>query len=81
MLQRNSKSVTAPKVLQETKAVLEGAYYVFWQPYRLLEPEARWRSKVHALFNGKKTIEVLVRYSDAPEADRWHYFLMKTVIA
>ncbi|MGB0393174.1 MAG: hypothetical protein ACPGCK_04800, partial [Flavobacteriaceae bacterium] len=26
------------------------------------------------LFNGKKTLEVLVRYSEAPEADRWHYF-------
>ena len=75
MLQRNSKSVTTPKVLQETKAVIEGAYYVFWQPYRLLEPEA-WLELLgtRTLFNGKKTIEVLVCYSDAPEADRWHYF-------
>lgn len=75
VLQTNSKSVTAPKALQETKAVLDGAYYVFWQPYRLLEPEARLELMgTRTLFNGKKTLEVLVRYSDAPEADRWHYF-------
>ena len=75
VLQKNSTSVTAPKALQEARAALEGAYYVFWQPYRLLEPEAQLELLgTRTLFNGKKTLEVLVTYSDTPEADRWHYF-------
>ena len=62
--------------------MLERPTMCFGSPIVYLEPEARLEVLgTRTLFNGKKTIEVLVRYSDAPEADALALFLMKTAIA
>jgi hypothetical protein len=71
----NSDPVSAAEKLAGAKASINGAHYVFWQPYRLLEPEAqRTFMGVRTLFNNTTTLEVKITYSTAPEADQWYYF-------
>ena len=54
---------------------LDAAFYVFWQPFQLLEPAAK---KVllgsQKLLDSIDVIEMQVSYSDEVGADQWYYF-------
>ena len=54
---------------------MDAAFYVFWQPFQLLEPAA---NKVllgsQKIMDSIDVIEMQVSYSDEIGADQWHYF-------
>ncbi len=54
---------------------LDAAFYVFWQPFQLLEPAAK---KVllgsQKIMDSIDVIEMQVSYSDEVGADQWYYF-------
>jgi len=71
----DNKEIKDSLKLIETESNLNAAFYVFWQPFQLLEPTAK------KVFLGREkildSIEVLamkVTYSDKVGADIWHYF-------
>lgn len=62
--------------INQTKSSLDAALYVFWQPFKLVDPTAK------KVYLGKQkildSIDVLalkVYYSEDPKADVWHYYL------
>jgi len=71
----NGALITDSLQLTQTGSSLDAAFYVFWQPFKLIEPSAK------KVFLGRQkildSIEVLalkVSYSDDPKADLWHYY-------
>ena len=67
------------KVLR-MKNSLKAATYVFWQPFKLLDPSAMLKSKgITTLFNGWEVHVLEVRYPNS--ADQWvFYFDTKTFL-
>ena len=76
---KNSELETDTLLLEQTKANLEAALYVYWQPYKLLDPGTQLK-----YIGTKKLLDTLpvealeVRYSDDPKADVWTYFFDQT---
>ena len=74
-LKLNNKSIKDSLKLIQAESNLDGAFYVFWQPFQLLEPNAK-----KVLLGNKKmldsidVIEMQISYSDEIGADQWHYF-------
>ena len=75
-LKLNNKLIKDPLKLIQAESNLDAAFYVFWQPFQLLEPNAK-----KVLLGNKKildsidVIEVQISYSDEIGADQWHYFI------
>ena len=74
-LKLNNKSIKDSLKLIQAESNLDAAFYVFWQPFQLLEPNAK-----KVLLGNKKildsidVIEMQISYSDEIGADQWHYF-------
>ena len=62
-------------LLSEINSNLDAALYVFWQPFKLTEPAAK---KTYLgpqkLLDSIEVLALQVSYSDAPNADLWHYY-------
>ena len=74
-LKLNNKLIKDSLKLIQAESNLDAAFYVFWQPFQLLEPNAK-----KVLLGNKKildsidVIEMQISYSDEIGADQWHYF-------
>lgn len=74
-LSLNGQLIKDSLQLSRANTNLDAALYVFWQPFKLVDPLAK------KVFLGKQkildSIEVFglkVSYSDDPEADQWFYY-------
>lgn len=68
--------ISNPEALVE---IMDAAYYVFWQPYKLLNPNNAMTYEGTTRLLGNQEVHVVkVQYENHAEADIWHYYFDTT---
>lgn len=72
---QNGEQITDSVKLAQAASNLDAALYVFWQPFKLVDPSAK---KVYLgkqkILDSIEALTLQLTYSDAPDADQWFYY-------
>ena len=73
--QIDSLTIEEKQELEASKNALNAAYFVFWQPAKLLDKKAVLTYKGKKKLQGKKQVDVLeVAYPESSSTDRWEFY-------
>ena len=73
--QIDNLTIEGKQELEAAKSALNAAYFVFWQPAKLLDKKAVLTYKGKKKLQGKKQVDVLeVAYPESSSTDRWEFY-------